>query len=133
MTSDSITEQAARIFRDAWHRADDQGQIGGRVDAGIRALADAGLLAHQAPAIEDEAAGVVTERRVPVQGGDLIEGRRWPRGTVAWTEHVEAWEAYHRRYPEQDAERIAQRGGFSYHELIEFLGHAPTTWQAVSR
>ena len=71
-----------------------------------------------------------TERRAPVQGENrgCKEGPK-PYGTVSWAEHLEAWAAYHKRYPGQTAERMAQRGGFSYWEITEFLGHEPTTWE----
>ena len=42
--SDHI-EQASQIFREAWLASGIRGEIGGRVDAGIRALDSAGLLA----------------------------------------------------------------------------------------
>jgi hypothetical protein len=76
-------------------------------------------------------------RRAPVQG----EGNYWLRkgdprragtrcpGTVAWSEHVEAWTKYSERYGAgQSAERVAERGGFGYSELVDLLGHAPATW-----
>lgn len=63
---------------------------------------------------------VVRARRAPVNGS--------PRGTIAWSEHEKAWEAYHRRHSGQSAERIAERGGFSYGELVDHLGHEPSTW-----
>jgi hypothetical protein len=89
------------------------------------------------------------ERRAPVQGDDhgwfasLHESnphrRKWveehgrqpkPAGTVAWAEHVEAWEAYAKRYGKsQSAERMAERHGFSYGELLMFLGREPETWR----
>ena len=75
-------------------------------------------------------------RRAPVQA----DGMYWlskddPRrtghgpGTIAWTEHLLAWNDYVRRYPGQSAERIAERGGFSYEELVDHLGREPTTWE----
>lgn len=58
-------------------------------------------------------------------------------GTVAWWEHEEAWVDYARRYPyagsRQDAERVAERGGFSYAELTNHLGHEPTTWRPTAK
>lgn len=69
------------------------------------------------------------ERRVPVQADGRRDGK--PRGTVAWWEHVKAWEDYSRRYGNrQSAERIAERGGFSHWELTDHLGHEPITWRA---
>jgi len=53
-----------------------------------------------------------------------------PAGMVAWAEHVKAWEVYAARFGRnQSAERIAERGGFGFTELTEFLGHEPTTWR----
>lgn len=53
-------------------------------------------------------------------------------GTVAWWEHERAYADYARRFPgsaqTQSAARLAERGGFSYGELIDHLGHEPTTW-----
>lgn len=65
----------------------------------------------------------MSERRAPVQSDEGC-----PSGSVAWWEHELAWEDYHRRYPTQGAETIAQRAGFSYSELVDHLGHRPTTW-----
>ena len=53
-----------------------------------------------------------------------------PRGTIAWSEHVEAYGHYSAKHGRsQSAERIAERGGFSYRELVSLLGHTPTTWK----
>ena len=73
-------------------------------------------------------------RRAPVQGS-----RRIPRGqpghlpgTISWAEHVEAWEDYAKRCGrDQSAERIAERGGFGHSELVNHLGHLPTTWEPI--
>ena len=69
-------------------------------------------------------------RRAPVQGDYNRATRRYERaGSIAWAEHVEAWEDYARRYGrDQSAERIAERGGFGYQELVEHLRREPTTW-----
>lgn len=68
------------------------------------------------------------ERRAPVQG-DLGRGAR-PRGTISWWEHEKAWLVYDARYHTgQSAERVAERQGFSYGELVMFLGREPETWQ----
>jgi hypothetical protein len=73
------------------------------------------------------------ERRAPVQG----EGYRThepgykPRGTIAWSEHLEVFEGYAKRYGrDQSAERIAERGGFGWNECVMFLGREPTTWRS---
>lgn len=55
-------------------------------------------------------------------------------GTIAWAEHEEAWAAYGARYGlgrTVPAERIAERGGFGYGELVDFLHREPTTWRAA--
>ena len=49
-----------------------------------------------------------------------------PAGTVPWATHAKAWEEYHRHFPGQSAERIADRGGFGYVEIqCLLLGHCP--------
>lgn len=77
------------------------------------------------------------DRRAPVQGERRIARGQagHDAGTIAWEEHVEAWTAYARRYgDDQSAERIAERGGFGYRELLILLGRTPTTWRIyVSR
>lgn len=74
-------------------------------------------------------------RRAPVQGAgwQSREAMRRPPGTISWTEHLEAYEAYAARYGrDQSAERLAERGGFGWTELVLFLGHEPRTWQPRS-
>lgn len=69
-------------------------------------------------------------RRAPVQGDHGKHGKG--PGSVSWAEHVEAWASYASRYgTSQSATRIAERCGFSYSELVTYLGHAPLTWRAV--
>lgn len=71
-------------------------------------------------------------RRAPVQGVRHPAEKKRPPGTVSWEEHVEAWEAYAKRYGTyQSAERIAERCGFCYEELTEFLGREPETWKPL--
>lgn len=53
------------------------------------------------------------ERRAPVQG---YHGK-----SIPWRVHGMAWEAYARKYPGQDAEKIAARGGFATQEMDAFL------------
>ncbi len=80
----------------------------------------------------------MSDRRARVQG----EGSWWLRaddkrregpkrpGSIAWAEHEEAWRAYAARYGnDQDAERIHERGGFSYNELVDLLKREPATWR----
>jgi len=68
-------------------------------------------------------------RRAPVQR-DHGERGKGP-GSVSWAEHVEAWASYASRYgTSQSATRIADRGGFSYGELVTHLGREPLSWRA---
>jgi hypothetical protein len=73
------------------------------------------------------------ERRAPVQAeyrSLSCDRPPKPAGTVSWEEHKTAWHKYDRRFHcGQTAERIAERGGFAYWEISEFLGHEPTTWR----
>lgn len=65
-------------------------------------------------------------KRAPVQRG----GAKIVNGTIAWVEHLEAFDGYAARYgTQQSAERIAERGGFGYDELLLYLKRAPTTWE----
>lgn len=81
------------------------------------------------------------ERRTRTQGEGpyWMPVEQWPTGTafpgtIAWTEHEEAWAGYHAMYPnDQDAERIAARGGFGYWEAAVYLGHEPRTWRPVDQ
>ncbi len=68
------------------------------------------------------------ERRAPVQRNRRLDK---PAGSIAWWEHEKAWEGYAKKYGSfyQSAERIAERCGFCYGELVEFLGHEPETWK----
>jgi hypothetical protein len=51
-------------------------------------------------------------------------------GTVAWAEHLRAYDDYAKRYGrDQSAERLAERGGFGYAEMVMHLGHDPSTWE----
>lgn len=71
----------------------------------------------------------MSERRAPVQMSPKLHK---PPGTVSWTEHCEAWETYAKRHGrDQSAERMAERCGFSYCELVAFLGREPSTWKPV--
>ena len=86
--------------------------------------------------------------RAPVQaslyelsgGPDSLEDRTRLRpkdapgvvaGTITWDEHVKAWKGYAVMFPGQSAERMAERGGFSWLELVLFLRHEPVTWERV--
>lgn len=65
-------------------------------------------------------------RRAPVQSS-RVHGKG--AGSITWAEHLEAYSFYQARYGNsQSVERLSERGGFGYDELIEFLGHEPKTW-----
>lgn len=73
-------------------------------------------------------------KRAPVQSNRFENGtqRKVGPGTIAWAEHLEAYSAYSSQYgTSQSAGRLAERGGFGYNELTDFLGHEPTTWEPV--
>ncbi len=78
-------------------------------------------------------------KRAPVQGenthhpnGQRKLGKLRGLGTIAWSEHLEAFKSYASEYGDgQSAERIAERGGFSYDELALYLGREPSTWLEV--
>ena len=79
-----------------------------------------------------------TDRRAPVQGDMGWQFGRKPGlhapGTIAWAEHLTAWTVYARKYGnDQSAERLAERGGFGYDELVDLLGHEPKTWEHRGR
>lgn len=68
----------------------------------------------------------VCGRRAVVQANRRIN--KGP-GTIDWTEHEEAWSAYAAKHGrDQTAQRIHDRGGFCYGELVDLLGREPTTW-----
>ncbi len=69
-------------------------------------------------------------RRAPVQADGYKAPNGKGPGTISWEEHLLAWGAYSHEYGvQQSAERIAERGGFSYGELKLFLHKEPETWQ----
>lgn len=78
----------------------------------------------------------VSDRRAPCQESNKRNPDRKsyplvPAGTIEWWEHELAWKVYSRKYgASQSAERIAERGGFGWEELITFLGHEPETWKS---
>jgi hypothetical protein len=73
-------------------------------------------------------------RRAPVQKSEkskFDDKSRGP-GTISWEEYLEAMSDYFLKYgTTQSAERLAQRGGLSYWELEDHLGHQPKTWQPI--
>ncbi len=53
-------------------------------------------------------------------------------GSVLWSEHLAAFEAYSKRYGiSQSALTIHERGGFGYQELQMFLGRDPESWEPL--
>jgi len=71
---------------------------------------------------------MIPERRAPIQG-DLRRPDTCPYGTVAWSEFLEAYEKYKRSGGFQTPTRIVEQGGFSYKELMQFLGRTPETFK----
>lgn len=83
--------------------------------------------------IEDEPDPMA--ERVPVQAST---GRGTKpgavAGTVSWEEHELAWRSYRRRYgTSQSARSIADRGGFDWYELVDYLAREPLTWRPRHR
>jgi hypothetical protein len=81
--------------------------------------------------LDGETVAIEAERRAPVQerGSSGAPGYR-PPGTIAWAEHEQVFERYAARYGRgQSAERIAERGGFGYGEIVMFTGAEPKTWK----
>jgi hypothetical protein len=72
------------------------------------------------------------KRRLHMADREPVNGP--PYGTIAREEHDEVWRWYAGKYGTgQDADRIAERGGFGLSEIVSFLGKMPTTWEADSR
>ena len=73
---------------------------------------------------------MIDKRRAPVQRTSRLAK---PGGTIAWSEHEEAWKEFQKMHPaaaaRQDAERVAERGGFGVAEVAKFLGHGPKTFE----
>ena len=73
-------------------------------------------------------------RRAPMQADSRTEKnpRPHPAGTVAWSEFLLAMAEYTRQYgTQQGPERMAERGGLSWGELVMFLGRDPETWEPL--
>lgn len=73
--------------------------------------------------------------RVPVQASS---GRgKKPgavAGTVSWEEHDRAHRSYARRYGTKlTARQVADRGGFDWYELVDYLSMEPLTWRPANR
>jgi hypothetical protein len=77
---------------------------------------------------------MANSRRAPVQGDSSLpkEANGRQPGTIAWSEHEEVWQAYIKKFGNnQSAQRIAERGGFGYREIVDLIGHKPKTWQPI--
>jgi len=61
------------------------------------------------------------EKRFPIQG-DYRRELNEVYGSVPWSVAQVAYDEYHRRYPGQSMERLAERGGFGYWEMTEYTG-----------
>jgi hypothetical protein len=98
----------------------------------LLSLAREALEMRERVASEPHCPTCICGKRAPVQG-DYGSGRATARrgpGSITWAEHLDAWSGYAAKYGHgQSAERLAERGGFSYGELIIFLGHEPKTWE----
>ena len=72
-------------------------------------------------------------QRAPVQGAHYMpKGAGREPGTIAWVEHLAVFEPYAKRYGrDQSAERLAERGGFSWGEIVMFTGAPPKTWRPL--
>lgn len=72
---------------------------------------------------------VMVGARAPVQA-DPKQGKG--PGTIDWSEHVAVWCAYAKIHgSQQSAARIAERGGFSYGEIVMLMGAPPRSWSPV--
>jgi hypothetical protein len=58
------------------------------------------------------------------------DGECHPPGTISDEEFRAIYECYVARYGRgQSAERLAERGGFGYAEIVALTGKPPKTWQ----
>ena len=79
---------------------------------------------------------MATERWAPVQGEPKL---KLPAGRIPWAVHELAWRAYAAAVPaSQSAERMAERGGFGWAEIIacirgdyNALLHGSTIWDEL--
>jgi hypothetical protein len=66
-------------------------------------------------------------KRAPVQG---CYAGGYGAGTISWEEYLLAYASYANLYGRsQSAERLAERGGLGWFELVTLLGRDPTTWK----
>lgn len=70
-------------------------------------------------------------KQAPVQSEFSYRHPKYkPAGLIDWEEFLEAYQEYIKKYgTSQSAERIAERGGFGYYELVKFLKREPRTWK----
>lgn len=66
---------------------------------------------------------MTVEKMFPIQGGPVSGTDRYqPPGQVPWSIAEEAYKVYSGKYgTEQSLERIAERGGFGWSELVWLL------------
>ena len=96
-------------------------------DEVICALRAVWAAATQAAAGEPHCPSCICGKRAPVQWS---RDRGKGPGSITWAEHLRAWSGYAAQYGNgQTAERVVERGGFSYGELVMFLGRDPETWE----
>lgn len=82
----------------------------------------------------------MSDKRAPVQRdcyerrcryGHANDAPEHHSGTIAWEEHLAAWDGYAKDgHGSQSAERVAERGGFGMGELKRYLGRYPATFIA---
>lgn len=82
----------------------------------------------------------MSRERAPVRnesrdrrGALYPEGQQRRSGTISWEEHLRAYAIHAKHHGAKvSAERIADAGGFGYHEITDLLGHEPQTWEPTS-
>lgn len=85
------------------------------------------LIEGQPGFFRDTDTGQVT---IPQRRGMPTHGEM-PPGVIAWSEYLEAFAEYERQYNTGlTAEAFVGGGGFSWVQLLKYLGHLPTTWEA---
>jgi hypothetical protein len=69
------------------------------------------------------------DRRAPIQGDSDRKRPINAPGSISWAEHLEIYEVYASRYGRaQSPERLAERGGFGYNEVVYLTGAPPKTY-----
>jgi hypothetical protein len=68
-------------------------------------------------------------RRAPMQGDSDRKRPINAPGSISWAEHLEIYAVYASRYGRsQSPERLAERGGFGYNEVVYLTGAPPKTY-----